>query len=214
MTSFRKFLLGAGLALATTAGLPAIADDHKGFYVSVGAGATKIQDTGIDATLGGTGYYGTFDYDQAYSGEYGFGYNFGNNFRTEASFYHFSGALAGHNLGGSKTVEGTGDLWVQGWMLSAYYDIDTGSKVTPYFGGGFGPATITTEDGTLSGNTVNGKDYQVLGYQIKAGASLEMSSTIDVFGEFIYNGTEDVDGDVDYDPLHAFGGRGGIRYNF
>ncbi len=112
------------------------------------------------------------------------------------------GALDAAAIAGSPTAlgvtiadvvaDGQGDLDTFNIFLNAYYDVDTGGPFTPYVGVGIGYSQIDV-DYMPSGITVISDNGDAFGYQFKAGASYQTSSPVEVFGEFTYRSSEDVE---------------------
>jgi opacity protein-like surface antigen len=104
-------------------------------------------------------------------------------------------------------------------FVSAYVDIPTKSRFTPYIGGGLGYTNVgwgayTTNFSGLQLSWLAG-NQGVLGYQAKAGVSYQASAKTDLFLEGTYQGSKgfSVDG-VNYDALNAFGVKVGARFRF
>ena len=217
---FKKLLFCGGIAL-TSVFAPVFADiakaeENKGWYFTAGAGINDIQDTDWEYTTGGTKYTGEQKYDGGFSSEVGFGYDFGNRWRTELTWTRDAGdldAVTVDNAGVSVT--GDFDVRIDAIGLGAYYDLSEDTKFTPYIGGGIGWAKVTTEDGTIAGVNVEGGSEEALGYQFKVGGSYSLDDSKDVYIEGGYAGTEDItSNDVKYSNIGAWVGRVGMRFKF
>ncbi|QNG30745.1 outer membrane protein [Synechococcus sp. LTW-R] len=248
------FRIAAAAATFFAVSSPVFAQDPseeaKGFYATLGAGASWTNNTGNNEKS----YSGVFDNGDAYSGfltpqldlgvgfagEAGFGYDFGD-IRAELT-YLFNGPMIGEitgsghesgtNLGNTYTdipygftITGTGTLSTNSIFASAYYDIETKSKFTPYVGGGIGYTNVSvpTQSGSASlssGATgtfsqsvkVDGGNAGAFGYLAKAGVAYAATSKADVFVEATYNGSTafSING-LNYSPLYSYGARAGVR---
>jgi len=107
------------------------------------------------------------------------GYNFGNNFRAEASFdwrRNDGQSLAFQGIERPFTAKGVESYSL---LLSGYYDFDIGSNVTPYVGAGAGISRIDNE--FLYG-PVNFEDRDtVFAWQVATGLSVPVTDKIDAF---------------------------------
>lgn len=61
-------------------------------------------------------------------------------------------------------------------MLNVYYDIDTGTKFTPYFGGGIGYSRMKVEDNTIDYS----KSFNQFAWQIGGGVSYAVNDKASV----------------------------------
>ncbi len=62
------------------------------------------------------------------------------------------------------------------FMLNVYYDIDTGTKFTPYFGGGIGYSRMKVEDNTIDYS----KSFNQFAWQIGGGVSYAVNDKASV----------------------------------
>ena len=214
------------------------ANIHKGFYITGSAGgAWPLEQTGSTpvTSFAGVGY--SIDTNQYLNGglaiEAGLGYDFGK-FRTELTYTRNN-----QNIRSSQAtlVQRTISAPLETSTInahtnsnsifaSAYYDLTTKSKLTPYVGGGIGVTQINWGGITASGFAYNLNqspgNSTALGYQAKVGASYELSKAIDIFMEGVYQGTTSfsIGGftsgspnqtGVNFNPMNLFGARIGIR---
>ena len=143
--------------------------------------------------------------------------------RTELT-YAYTGAslntITASALGTSLTTSiSNGSVNTNSVLVSAYVDIPTKSKFTPYIGGGLGYTNVGW--GAYSASalgitlTQQAGSQGVLGYQAKLGVTYQASAKADVFVEGTYQGSSGFSVDtVNYDSLSAFGARVGARYRF
>jgi outer membrane immunogenic protein len=90
--------------------------------------------------------------------------------------------------GQTASISSTGDVTNFAVMLNGYYDFSTGSKFTPYVGGGigYGSTTITANNDTRSGSGLT--------YQLKAGAAYTISDNTDIYLQYRYLNNPNVTG--------------------
>lgn len=194
----------------------------KGFYATLGVGGAWPQNVTGNTTILGVGVTGSYGLGGGFSGEVGAGYDFGP-VRTELT-YTYTGAtlnsVTANALGRSLTgTISNGGVSTNSVLVSAYVDIPTKSKFTPYIGGGLGYTNVGW--GAYSASalgvtlTQQSGNQGVFGYQAKVGVSYQASAKADVFVEGTYQGSSGFSVDsVNYDSLSAFGARVGARYRF
>jgi opacity protein-like surface antigen len=200
----------------------ASATSDKGFYATLGVGGAWPQNVTGDSTILGVGVTASYGLNGGFSGEVGAGYDFGG-VRTELT-YTYTGATLntvtasalGASINGSV---GNGSVSTNAVFVSAYVDIPTKSKFTPFVGGGLGYTSVGwgAYSANFSGVQWNWQSGSqgVLGYQAKLGVSYQASAKADVFVEGTYQGSSGFSVDsVNYDSLSAFGARVGARYRF
>jgi opacity protein-like surface antigen len=200
----------------------ASATSEKGFYATVGLGGAWPQNVTGNTTILGVGVTGSYALGGGFSGDIGAGYDFGP-VRTELT-YAYTGAslnsVTATALGTSGTASiSNGSVSTNSILVSAYVDIPTKSKFTPYIGGGLGYTNVGW--GAYSASalgitlTQQAGSQGVLGYQAKLGVTYQASAKADVFVEGTYQGSSGFSVDrVNYDSLSAFGARLGARYRF
>ena len=172
----------------------------KGAYFSASAGIISFDDvTSADNDFTDSNIDGDF------SGEIGVGYKFNNKVRGELSY----SVTAGENKDRADSNKWDAD-WFETTSVftSLYYDFSNDSKFTPYVGAGLGTTTLHTD---LS----NDSDQLRFGYQGKLGASYDMSNSLDLFAEGVYQSTAEssLSGDT-VDGISSFSTRLGTRYKF
>ncbi len=143
----------SGLTVLLGLNWPAYADSTKGWYGSLNLGVVQPLDHAVDET--GDGYSGTVEYsfDKGFGIDGSVGRDFGQfrvkgelSWRTgdidSAEIKNATGVVEGVNLARVNGEKGNvnGDIRSLGLMVNAWYDIDTGSPWTPFFGGGLGTA--------------------------------------------------------------------------
>jgi len=120
---------------------------------------------------------------------------------------------------GDFLADGTGDIEQKGVFLNAYYDFNEGSRFRPYLGAGVG--LVDTElNYSPSGSPIIDDSATSFAYQGRAGASYNVSGPLDVFAEYTYRATEDLESDnlIFAGELEAETSQSlvtaGARYNF
>ncbi len=113
------------------------------------------------------------EYDNGYGGAVLIGYDYG------ALRLELEGAYRSSSVEGLKPfVAAKGDLDIQTLLLNAYYDIDTGSYLTPYLGAGVGWAEVSLDGINGDGTLLVDDDDSVLAGQVAAGFQFRLNSTI------------------------------------
>ena len=209
-------VMAAGL-LATTALLaspghaeetakPDSVPDTKGFYATLGVGASWPQDVNGNANVLGVPLNSSYKLGGGFAGEVGAGYDFGP-VRTELTYSYTNATLnnvtaTALGVSGSSSISNVNTNSV---LVSAYLDIPTNSRWVPYLGGGVGYTNVGWAAGSQG----------VLGYHDKVGLSYLASKSTDVFAEGIYQGTSGFTvSEMNYDPLGSWGARVGARLRF
>ena len=211
-------------------------------------GAFTTGNLGDGSTLdvaAGTPYGWETEFDSGFLGAAEFGRRFDSGLRVGVELSYGSsdvdthtdvtlgggaiGALDAAAIAGSPTAlgvtiadvvaDGRGDLDTFNIFLNGYFDFDTGGPLTPYVGAGIGYSQIDVQY-TPSGIAVIDDNGDAFGYQFKAGASFQFDSPIEVFGEFTYRASEDVElqnslfpGTLDIENEQMIFAAG-VRYNF
>ena len=162
------------------------ADGQLGIYVApkVIYGLTYMKDVKYQQSNGLFGNIGN-KWDSSFGGSLAVGYDFSKKLnvpiRTELEYAAFTKAEA----------EGTDQPWrdkykqsnnIQTLLVNLYYDINTGTKFTPYVGAGMGAGFIRTKGNAdwatgIGSKTVTNFAWNIglgLGYQITNNIALDM----------------------------------------
>ncbi|MEM7329026.1 MAG: outer membrane beta-barrel protein [Pseudomonadota bacterium] len=89
-------------------------------------------------------------------------------------------------------ADGRGDITTTGVFLNGYYDFNQTGALQPYVGAGVGYADVSVTY-QPSGITVIDDSEGKIAYQVKAGATWRLENQWELFGEYAYRATEDVE---------------------
>ena len=182
---FSAKLFATAAVAATAISSPAMAED-KGFYVLGGVGAAQVD---ADAA----------SLDESFNFEIGFGYDFGNDLRSEFTW--------DRNELSTATVLGVvipADASTDTFIVSLYKDFSNDTKITPFIGGGIG--TTSVNDSTANWSSA-------FTYSLSAGASYEASENTDVYVKVstLYASPSVIGLEIDSNAVSA---KVGVRYSF
>jgi len=171
------------------------ANQLDGWYATLGSGFVSPQTPSANTTVNGNAVTGSLQQNLAYSGEVGFGYDFG---AIRAEFTYGYTPISSKNWtaswsGGNLSAPLSTNYNLSSFLLGAYYDVKTKSKFTPYLGGAIGPGAVAVP--SISANvgdvyvSTQSSTVGVFAYQAKAGISYAASKEADLFVEAGYLGT-------------------------
>lgn len=182
------------------------------WYGQLNAGALFLQD--INGRYGG--FQGQGEFDNGYSLSGALGYRFQGGLRAEAEFGYGRASYDKVSGGGGSSGVSGGRVNMYSFTGNAFYDIPTGTFVTPYVGGGVGLVRTTYDSGsaTLNGNTFNVQrgDKTSFTALAEAGASLSLSPGMDLVPSYRYQWINDGGDSFDNNRVHML--RLGLRVNF
>ena len=145
------------------------------FYVTLSGGISSPKDTDL-LQIGGS-EYATFPTDDAFSGEFGIGYDFENTIRTDITY-----SRSKHDINSTSLFETTGEAELSNIFLNIYTDFESSnSKFTPYVGAGVGSSTL---DLIFDGTTLSDSSTT---YQVKVGTNYAVSKKANLFLEGSYS---------------------------
>ncbi|MEB3185503.1 MAG: outer membrane beta-barrel protein [Cyanobacteriota bacterium] len=203
-------------------------EQGTGFYATLGLGAQWPQNWGYDTTISNSrrpdgldNFSGDVGLGGGFSGDIGIGYDFGA-IRAELTYGYSNSSVndisASTNLG-DFSVDTDGSINKNDILVSAYWDIDTGSRWTPYVGGGIGWTNIGTPSVDIANDgrgAFGGGNRSAFGYQAKLGVAYGVNNSTDVYVEGVYQGAtslSDTD-DVKFDAFNSWGAKLGVRFRF
>lgn len=137
----------------------------------------------------------------------------------------FDGATlvgAGTPLGATVNdflADAQGNIEQKGVFLNGYYDFNQGKRFRPYVGAGIGMVDVDVDYSPSGSPVINGGET-LFGYQGRVGAAYNVTGPIDVFTEYTYRATQDIEtnnelftGDLDIENSQSLV-TVGARYNF
>ena len=163
-----------------------------GPYVSGNIGASWLSNADFDGSVPGIRFSSEVEFDTGIHLGAAFGYDFGE-FRVEGEFgyqSHEFEEMTDFELNGipRSDVDADGDIDAFIFLINGFYDIDTGTKLTPYLGGGIGFARLEIKDLFVGGvdiRIVRGDDDDtVFAYQLAGGIAYEI--TEEIFADLSY----------------------------
>lgn len=170
--------LGAVIATAATAS----AAERQGLYLRGDVGASLGRDIG-GSVLGGDGFAGDLGTSALF--EVGVGYQLPYNLRTDLTVGYRPGfKVESRESTGALAVNADADVKSWAVMANVYYDIPTGTAITPYVGAGLGVAVNTIDDVTYSIGAgrihENGHTKTRFAWSLQAGAAYAVTSNVKV----------------------------------
>ena len=224
----KKYLFGTTLLLSSFLAPSSIANESKGFYLSVGGGIAFPNDLDGDSTLGGTAYDVKYETDNTGLFSVGIGKAF-NDFRVEFNYSQatvesdsFSVTSGGTGVTASITPALESD--VKSYMIYGYKDFPNETKFTPYAGVGLGIGNFSAENqtATVAGTAyqLEGGDESVFTFGLKGGASYEVGENTSVYSEVMYQNfasyeiSETGFETVNYDSTSFFAVTAGLKFYF
>lgn len=203
----------AAIGLGALAYAPAGFAAPKGPFVGIMGGANFTNDLDVSGT--GVGLNRTTDTDTGWGVIPSIGYRYGNGVRTEFELGYRTNDV--DSVSGVTT--GAGEINAKSAMLNLLYDVDTGSRISPYIGGGLGYARVKYDNvRPIGAGRIDDSD-NVFAYQGIAGLSYSVSDAVELAAEYRYFATQD----PDYKTSTGIGVEGeyqshaalvGLRWNF
>ena len=208
-----KKLFGIGtLAISLLVfAMPATAAD--GWYASGNVGVSNFRETDASDTAAGITVSGTAKGDAGLfiSGAVGYSWD---AFRLEGEISHQKSDLDSVNVTGVTLFGSTfttnidlavdGDVSALGFMVNGWYDFDTGSKLTPYVGGGIGLSKQDIDVTSVAGvSTPYNQDDTVFSYQAGVGLNYNFAENTSAGLGYRYFGSSDAEFDDGTDKVEA-----------
>ena len=151
------------------------------------------------------------------STELGLGFDFGA-VRLEATYALDASRLDNYTSVNDVTFDyiSGGDVRKQSAFVSGYWDVLQNKGWTPYVGAGVGYTNLDVRSFAEPGLSYGGFNRSLLGYQLKAGVSIDVNARSNLFLEGVYRGTsgfETNDGFNDWNNASyaSWGGQLGVR---
>ena len=175
----------------------------------------------VDAELSAPGTErADFSFDGGLGLSAGLGYQLANGLRFEAGLAYQKNDLDKVQMMGAE-AKMNGDVSSTAFLASAYYDIPTGTKFSPFLGGGVGLAKVRLNDFALEGGEHWDNNDVVFAYHLSLGVSFAVNPQLNLDAGYRYAATEDLrfssggpwDKDVEITNAshHPFAG---VRYVF
>lgn len=198
-----KFSLCLAGMLAFTSASSALA---AGPYLAATSGISIFHDSDVTYY---DGNYATARYKAGTALGISGGYDFGG-VRVEGEFGYKHADVDYFSYQGTRYDPQDSDSTITSYMINGFYDIKTGSRVTPFIGAGIGAIHCKLNDAT---DTYNDTEF---GYQLSTGIGIRVAThlTIDVSYRFQSTGKDfqsDHSASVPYASSNLLGG---IRYTF
>lgn len=176
---------------------PAVVIAADGPYISGHIGASWLSNADFDGSDPGIRLSSEVEFDTGLHLGAACGYDFGE-FRVEGEFGYQSHEfkkmtdieLNGIPLG---DVDADGDIDAFLFLINGFYDIDTGTKLTPYLGGGIGFAALEIKDLFVAGIIRGDKDDTVFAYQLVGGIAYEITEQFAADLSYRFIATSDPD---------------------
>lgn len=96
-------------------------------------------------------------------------------------------------------ADGQGEITSLGLFANAYYDFNTAGQFQPYIGGGIGIMDTDVEYAP-SGVDIIDDGETAFAWQLKAGATWRVNETFDIYGEYAYRASDDIEVSNDLFP--------------
>ncbi len=220
------------LAAAATLAIAPAAHAYEGLYGAIGAGLNLLKDG--DVSNDGPGGGGAFIFDSSADHSKGIGvyaavgYDWGNSWRTELEFSHRNNDITSiaTNPGFAGFPAGTvsGDSTAVALMFNLLHDFNSGTRYTPYIGGGVGFADVDHDIIGANGPIAigYGANNRSFAYQGIVGVAVDLADSLALDLSYRYFGTtkENITGTLNGAPASIAVGYGahsifaGLRWNF
>ena len=218
------------LAAAAVLGSAFSAHASTGLYLSAGAGVSFLQEADNTNRTPRVDVESTYDTGWAVSGAVGYSFSFGLRVEGEVAYRRveldklkinedggLGATLGGPSLNGLTTPADGTESALSG-MVNLWYDINTGTRFTPYVGGGIGVARISLDKLTVGGVEIADDHDHVFAYQLGAGVAYALTPKISLTADYRYFATrdaqlKDISGDFDSE-FRNHSVMGGVRVGF
>ncbi|MEM9739095.1 MAG: outer membrane beta-barrel protein [Pseudomonadota bacterium] len=96
-------------------------------------------------------------------------------------------------------ADGQGEVTSLGVFANVYYDFNRGAQFQPYIGAGIGFVDVDVEYAPSNVSIIDDGETK-FAYQLKAGASFQVTDTWELYGEYAYRASDDIEVDNDLFP--------------
>ena len=169
-------------------------------YFSVHVGGTWLQDADVDFDDPAL-FDDEIEFDSGYNVGAAFGYDYGLA-RLEIELAHRQNDVDRIQVD-LLDFKGDGDFTATSLMLNGYWDLETGSPVVPYLGGGIGFANVSAKNVKFTEEGIRVRyvddDDTVFAYQLAAGIAFELNPALTLDLGYRFFGTSKVE--LKADPL-------------
>ena len=171
--------------LTSTVGAAASAQTD-GWYVGAEAGVTKVPGIGFD-TGNTNSWHQKQDLGYGVLGQVGYGFG---PIRLEGEIGFRRNDLSTFS-NSNGDLSPSGSIGGISGMANVYYDFDTGTRFTPYLGGGIGGLDLSTNNITAGGVGVTNDNRLAFAYQGIAGISYAVDEALSIKADYRYLRTVD-----------------------
>ncbi len=182
-------LLIATFALVTVQSQMASADPREGPYFTLEGGVNFLQDNDITVNIPNQQpISGELFYNSGWAAGAAAGYQWSNGLALEAEMAYRQNGIDGEEVMGTPmAIDGIeGSL---AFMANAKFNLDTGTRLTPFIGAGMGLAVIKVDAQPDGGGDFIASDTQ-FAYQGIAGVSYEILPHLSLALQYIYFATK------------------------
>lgn len=214
----KRFVLSAALAIGSLASTGASAQDllntapspgrpYGPWYGAVSGGYAMVEDTSGSSE----GDTARMNISGGYVLAAAVGYKWPKYLRTELELYYQSNSIDNVKVNGTK-YNASGDIQVLDISLNGYHDINTGTKVKPYFGGGVGAAHLMMDNVAVEGVSLGSDNSNRMEVHGEVGFSYQLGHEVTVGPSYRYTHFFSGDGIWDNSNAHQF--KLGMRFPF
>ena len=147
-----------------------------------------LQDNDLTVTVPGpTEFTGELFYNTGWAMAAAAGYGWANGLALEAEMAYRQNGIDGEEVMGTPMgIDGTESSMA--FMGNAIFNLDTGTRLTPFVGAGMGLAVLEVDAQPDGGGDFKDSDTQ-FAYQAMAGVSFQVSSHLHLALEYVYFAT-------------------------
>lgn len=195
----------------------AVAGEPSKYYIDLAAGYVMVDDADLsDSALPGA--TGTLSADSGYAFGGALGRQFGSGFRAELEVNYRQNDLDDLSIaafGLAATGKLDGDVSTLAGMANLLYDIQLGTRITPYIGGGLGLASVNVDIDSVGGTTTAFDDSEIVfAWQGMAGLRFRLTDRISIRGGYRLFSTSDPEFGTTEGEYQSHNIEAGLTYNF